>query len=169
MSPNSVLEFRYHLDDIDHAAEKVLKFIAQHLQSVRGLEADNSAFAKADNIPPINRAKLLFTAEMGAGKTTLIKAILKRLGIPDFEGSPTFSIVNEYKTENLAIHHFDLYRIESEEELEEMGFTAYLEKPALQLIEWPDIAKEFLDNQVFIVDQKLDDSTTRTLTISRID
>lgn len=88
---------------------------------------------------------IVFDAEMGAGKTTLIKEIVKQLGSDDKVSSPTFSIVNEYVTKNKqTIYHFDLYRLKNQEELLDLGFEEYFAPNSIQLIEWPQIAYNFL-------------------------
>lgn len=89
---------------------------------------------------------ILFDAPMGAGKTTLIKALAKQLGIDDLTSSPTFSIVNEYhsKTSNEKVYHFDLYRMEDEEEAYDMGIEEYLDSSAWCFIEWPEKAENLL-------------------------
>jgi len=80
---------------------------------------------------------LLFYGEMGAGKTTLIKEIVKQLGSQDKVSSPTFSLVNEYQGENSSIYHFDFHRIEDEEEAYDIGFEEYIDSGHWCLIEWP--------------------------------
>lgn len=88
-----------------------------------------------------NDSKLiLFSGEMGAGKTTLIKEFCKHLGVKDEVSSPTFSLVNEYQGKTGKIYHFDLYRIESEEELYNIGYEDYFYSGYLCLVEWPEMA-----------------------------
>ncbi len=88
---------------------------------------------------------LLFHGEMGVGKTTLIKEICKELGTDDITSSPTFSIVNEYKTSNNdPIYHFDFYRVNNEEEAYNIGVEDYFYTGAWCLIEWPSIIKNLL-------------------------
>ncbi|WP_299104446.1 tRNA (adenosine(37)-N6)-threonylcarbamoyltransferase complex ATPase subunit type 1 TsaE [uncultured Tenacibaculum sp.] len=88
---------------------------------------------------------LLFNGEMGVGKTTLIKEICKVLGIEDVTHSPTFSLVNEYHTNNGEIvYHFDFYRIDNEEEAYDMGVEDYLYSDNWCLIEWPENVKNLL-------------------------
>ncbi|WP_242132344.1 tRNA (adenosine(37)-N6)-threonylcarbamoyltransferase complex ATPase subunit type 1 TsaE [Aestuariivivens marinum] len=81
---------------------------------------------------------LLFRGEMGSGKTTLIKSLVKALGSKDEVSSPTFSIVNEYKSNNETIYHFDLYRIKDIEEAYNFGIEDYINSDAWIFIEWPD-------------------------------
>ena len=88
---------------------------------------------------------LLFHGEMGVGKTTLIKEICKELGTDDITSSPTFSIVNEYKTKtNDTIYHFDFYRINNEEEAYNIGVEDYFDSDAWCLIEWPSVIQNLL-------------------------
>ena len=78
-----------------------------------------------------------FYGEMGAGKTTFIKAICEELGVEDVITSPTFAIVNEYTSSDGPIYHFDFYRIKKLEEVYDMGFEDYFYSGALCFIEWP--------------------------------
>ena len=87
----------------------------------------------------------LFYGNMGVGKTTLIKAFAKQLGVSDQVSSPTFSLVNEYRdTNDKPIFHFDFYRIEEEEEALDMGIEEYFDSNAYCLIEWPEKIKNLL-------------------------
>ena len=82
--------------------------------------------------------KFVFYAEMGVGKTTLIKELSLQLGVTDVVSSPTFSIVNEYLTkEDGSIYHFDFYRVEDSEEILELGIEDAFSE-GISLIEWPD-------------------------------
>ena len=85
------------------------------------------------------------SGDLGAGKTTFVKAFCKVIGIPDEVSSPTFAIVNEYRNSN-KVYHFDLYRIERQEELYEIGFEEYLDDDAYIFIEWPELAMPFIDS-----------------------
>ena len=87
-----------------------------------------------------NYTIFLFEGDMGSGKTTLIKQLVKDIGISENVKSPTFSLVNEYIENDLIIFHFDLYRINKENELDSIGFYEYLDSGKLCFIEWPDIA-----------------------------
>ncbi|MFA7272919.1 MAG: tRNA (adenosine(37)-N6)-threonylcarbamoyltransferase complex ATPase subunit type 1 TsaE [Crocinitomicaceae bacterium] len=86
-----------------------------------------------------------FEGQMGAGKTTLIQEVLRAMGIEDLEGSPTYSLVNEYISETgRPVFHFDLYRIENQEEAFNIGIEEMIYGEGLSLIEWPEIVKELL-------------------------
>ena len=88
---------------------------------------------------------ILFYGEMGVGKTTLIKEICKQLEVVDTISSPTFSLVNEYKTsKNISIYHFDFYRITNQEEALDMGIEEYLYNNDWCLIEWPQNVENLL-------------------------
>ena len=87
-----------------------------------------------------NYTIFLFEGDLGSGKTTLIKQIVKDVGISEHVKSPTFSLVNEYTENDLIIFHFDLYRINNENELDNIGFYEYLDSGKLCFIEWPMIA-----------------------------
>jgi tRNA threonylcarbamoyladenosine biosynthesis protein TsaE len=88
---------------------------------------------------------ICFRGEMGAGKTTLIKNICNFLGVKDEVSSPTFSIVNEYETnDNERLYHFDFYRLEEEEEALDMGVEEYFYSDKLCLIEWPSKVESLL-------------------------
>ncbi len=86
-----------------------------------------------------------FFASMGTGKTTLIKQLIKQLGVEDNVSSPTFSLVNEYQNSNREpIFHFDFYRIEDEEEALDIGIEEYFDTDAYCFIEWPEMIENLL-------------------------
>lgn len=93
----------------------------------------------------LNQQVIAFHGEMGAGKTTLIHAICRRLGIKGDVSSPTFSIINEYKTgQGDRVYHLDLYRLEGEQEAISAGVEDCLHSGSICLIEWPEIAPGLL-------------------------
>jgi len=99
-----------------------------------------------------NKSIILLYGNLGAGKTTLTKAILAKLGIKEAITSPTFNIVSTYQLPTgQHVHHFDLYRIKSIEELYEIGFDEYLDSGKLCLIEWPEIAEPLYPSEVLSV------------------
>nr|WP_298005628.1 tRNA (adenosine(37)-N6)-threonylcarbamoyltransferase complex ATPase subunit type 1 TsaE [uncultured Flavobacterium sp.] len=105
----------------------------------------------------------LFNAPMGAGKTTLIKTIAKELGVSDIANSPTFSIVNEYRSTKDTIFHFDLYRLKNEEEAFDMGLDEYFYSNAWCFVEWPEVATAILPDEVHKVTLSIIDENTREL------
>ena len=111
---------------------------------------------------------LLFYGDMGVGKTTLIGALVKVLGSSDEVSSPTFSIVNEYKTETEPIYHFDMYRIENIEEAYNFGIEDYLDSEGWKLIEWPEKIKDIVYNNFDTIYLELDINNNRILTIENL-
>lgn len=109
---------------------------------------------------------LAFYGQMGAGKTTLIKAICEILDVEDVASSPTFSIVNEYRSEKgEKIYHFDFYRIKSVNEAYDMGYEDYFYSGNYCFIEWPDKITELLPEHYMKVDIQVD-KEKRLITIS---
>jgi tRNA threonylcarbamoyladenosine biosynthesis protein TsaE len=107
------MEITFSLDEIQSVAQKI---IAKNPEKV-----------------------ILFHGQMGAGKTTLIKALAKELGVNDATSSPTFSLVNEYKTANGdLLYHFDVYRLKTESEALDFGIDEYLYSGNWCFIEWPE-------------------------------
>ncbi|MDW8295462.1 MAG: tRNA (adenosine(37)-N6)-threonylcarbamoyltransferase complex ATPase subunit type 1 TsaE [Raineya sp.] len=102
----------------------------------------------------------ILEGSMGAGKTTLIKAICKQLGVREEVQSPTFSLVNEYKARDKKIYHFDFYRIRSEQEVFDIGYEEYFyDTNALCLVEWasqiPNLLPEhYLMIKIFITGEQ---------------
>lgn len=109
---------------------------------------------------------VLFYGEMGVGKTTLIKQLCKKLGVSEPTSSPTFSIVNEYKTDdNKTIYHFDFYRIKDESEVLDFGYEEYLYSNNFCFIEWPEKIPNMLPSNVVKVFIDLDKNGNRIISI----
>ena len=108
-----------------------------------------------------------FYGKMGAGKTTFIKALCKLLGVEDEVNSPTFAIINEYRSETTAelIYHFDFYRIKKLEEVYDLGYEDYFYSGALCFIEWPELVEELLPLDAKKVTITENSDGTRTITI----
>lgn len=107
------MEIQFSLDEIHSAARKILE-------------------ANPEKV-------ILFNGQMGAGKTTFINALAKVMGVNDTTGSPTFSLVNEYRTaDNQIVYHFDVYRLKSENEAYDMGMDEYLYSGNWCFIEWAE-------------------------------
>ena len=98
-----------------------------------------------------NRRIFAFYGNMGAGKTTFIKAICEELGVTDAVSSPTFAIVNEYASTMGSIYHFDFYRIKRSSEVLDLGFEDYAYSGNLCLMEWPELIEEFLPEETIDV------------------
>jgi len=109
---------------------------------------------------------LLFDGPMGSGKTTLIKEMVRYLGSEDEASSPTFSIVNEYKTPENKIYHFDLYRLEDEIEALDFGIEEYFDdNNAWIFIEWPQIIAPFIPQNSQKIRIIVKNSNTRRIEI----
>ena len=107
---------------------------------------------------------LAFSGEMGAGKTTFIQALCKALGVSQDVNSPTFSLVNEYFTSNgESLFHFDLYRIESPEELFDLGYEEYFFSGKRCFIEWPEKASHLIPDDALIVHIEVREDGSREL------
>ncbi len=105
----------------------------------------------------------LFEGAMGAGKTTLIKAVCEAMGVADLVSSPTFSLVNEYEAREGTIYHFDFYRIKNEEEAMDIGVEEYFYSGNYCFLEWPSkiislVPEKFL--RIFIT---VNEDNTRTI------
>ena len=107
---------------------------------------------------------LLFYGEMGVGKTTLIKEIVKQLGVSDNVSSPTFSLVNEYHSEtNEKVYHFDFYRIDKEEEAMDMGIEEYFYSNCWCLVEWPNKVENLLPLDAVTITITANNNQQRTI------
>lgn len=110
---------------------------------------------------------ILFNGDLGTGKTTLIKELVKTLGCEETVSSPTYSLVNEYKTEDTSIYHFDLYRLEDEEELYNFGIEEYLNTSHWLFVEWPNLLKPLIDENYYeITINRLDNNNKRMLELT---
>lgn len=109
---------------------------------------------------------LLFYGEMGTGKTTLIKEIVKQLGVNEIANSPTFSLVNEYLSQKgEIIYHFDFYRIESEIEAYDIGIEEYLYNNHWCFIEWPEKVENLLPLETVSIYLTLNKDDSRNIQI----
>ncbi|MBP3551208.1 MAG: tRNA (adenosine(37)-N6)-threonylcarbamoyltransferase complex ATPase subunit type 1 TsaE [Alistipes sp.] len=112
------------------------------------------------------RTIVAFCGSMGAGKTTLISAIMEHLGSPDTVTSPTFALVNQYNTHaGDAVYHFDFYRINRIEEVFDMGYEEYFYSGELCLIEWPELIEDLLPEEAMVVRIEILSPTERRFTI----
>ncbi len=105
-----------------------------------------------------------FHGEMGAGKTTLVKALVEALGVHETTASPTFSIVNEYQdSSSRPIYHFDFYRIKNETEAFDIGAEEYFDSGNLCLVEWPEKIQSLLPPAHFEIQLEIIDDDTRLI------
>lgn len=132
--------FNYTIKDIDLIAQQIL------------------AYASDERI-------FLFYGEMGAGKTTLIKALCEQLGVEGSVTSPTFSIVNEYTGKTGRVYHFDFYRLKTQTEALDMGYEEYFYSGDYCFIEWPEKIPDLLPESYISIsiDEQLDRSRKITL------
>lgn len=115
-----------------------------------------------------NETVYAFYGEMGAGKTTFIRELCRALGVEeDLANSPSFSIINEYRSDTTAelIYHFDLYRLESVEEALEIGVEDYFDSGALCLLEWPERIEPLLPDDTVKVTIRVNPDDSRTMLI----
>ena len=133
------MEIIYELKDLNHVANQVIESLKSKI--------------------------LLFYGDMGVGKTTLIKAIVKALGSDDEVSSPTFSIVNEYELKNDKVYHFDLYRINDLEEAYNFGIEDYLYSNHWIIIEWPEKIEAILTDEVDSIHLQIESKNKRNLKI----
>lgn len=134
------MEIEYTINDLPLVASKIMKHVKHKI--------------------------VLFNGEMGSGKTTLIKEIIKQFGIEDNVSSPTFSLVNEYiSPKNELIFHFDCYRIEDDEEALNMGIEDYFNRDAWCFIEWPKNVENLLPLSTVVIEIEIIDECRRLLRV----
>ena len=144
-----IFSIEIKINSLDNIREAAKQFIA-------AME-DNTVFA--------------FYGKMGAGKTTFIKAICEELGVTDVINSPTFAIVNEYRSDETGelIYHFDFYRIKKLDEVYDMGYEDYFYSGALCFIEWPELVEEVLPGDAVKVTIEEVEDGTRSVRLESID
>ena len=144
-----IFSMEIKITSLDNLREAAKQFIA-------AME-DNTVFA--------------FYGKMGAGKTTFFKAICEELGVTDVINSPTFAIVNEYRSDETGelIYHFDFYRIKKLDEVYDMGYEDYFYSGALCFIEWPELVEEVLPGDAVKVTIEEVEDGTRSVRLESID
>ncbi|WP_140937865.1 tRNA (adenosine(37)-N6)-threonylcarbamoyltransferase complex ATPase subunit type 1 TsaE [Sphingobacterium lumbrici] len=109
----------------------------------------------------------LFYGQMGAGKTTFINELCLELGVHDHTSSPTFSIINEYYSDNGSLYHFDFYRLKNESEAFDMGYEEYFYSGNYCFVEWSEKIPNLLPESYVTVEIKVSDNQHRTLYIEK--
>ena len=110
----------------------------------------------------------LFYGDMGTGKTTLIKALCQQWQVEDTVSSPTFALVNEYRTRNgELLYHFDFYRIEDEEEALDIGIEEYFASQRYCFVEWPTKIRNLLPDAYIRIEIGVNEDQSRTIHLSR--
>lgn len=136
-----------------------------HVNSIEQLPEAASKFVEAMG----DETVYAFYGEMGAGKTTFINALCRRLGVEDdVTNSPSFAIINEYRSDTTAelIYHFDLYRLEDIDEALEIGVEDYFDCGALCFLEWPERIADILPDDTVRVDIRVNDDLSRDIIIN---
>lgn len=131
------------LSDIEIAAQKILDFAA-------------------------GQKTFLFYGQMGAGKTTLINALCKQLGVTDNTSSPTFAIVNEYRSPGGNIFHFDFYRLKNQVEALDIGFEEYIDSGNYCFIEWPEKIPDLLPEHYISIQIEVLSDSERNISADKI-
>ena len=135
------MELVYELDNIDEAANKIY-------DAVKGKKI------------------LTLSGEMGAGKTTLIQALCRQMGVKGVMGSPTFSIINEYESEKGPLYHIDLYRCRDEDEAIRAGVEDCVYSGCICLVEWPSKAPSLFPEETIRIGITEINDHTRKITVS---
>lgn len=137
-----------------------------NIDSIEALDEAIPAVLEALN----GRRKIALYGEMGAGKTSFSKAFCRHLGVTDHTASPTFSLVNEYhyqdpNGERALVHHLDLYRLRTPEEVYDLGIEDLLYDPWYCLIEWPQLIESLLPDDVAVIRLEISGPNQRTISI----
>ena len=109
---------------------------------------------------------ILLTGEMGAGKTTFTSHLVRSFDKSLNPNSPTFNLMNEYRTSEFSIFHFDLYRLKSSEEVDNLGFEEIWGKQGLSIVEWWQIATDYFDKSAIEVKLEVVDEESRRFTVN---
>ncbi len=134
------MQHQFQLHEIDKVAQEVLH---QHPEKV-----------------------ILFNGQMGAGKTTFIKALSKALGVQNATSSPTFSLVNEYEIPNGLVYHFDVYRLKNETEALDFGIDDYLYSGHWCFIEWAEKIPNLIPEKHSVITIEILENGDRKLILS---
>ena len=153
-----------------HSAEIVGSLLAGALASASLTWADEEAtqrFARAlASQPALRNAFITLHGDLGAGKTTLVRHLLRALGVAGRIKSPTYAVVEPHQTPGLDIWHFDFYRFSDPREWEDAGFRDIFASPGLKLAEWPDKAAAVLPAADVAIWLYANDDASRLVTLA---
>lgn len=135
-----------------------MEFKVKNIEEL-GQVADQILSASSSNI-------YTFVGDLGAGKTTLIKALCSRLGVDSMISSPTFSVINEYDAGDKTIYHMDWYRLETLDQLMNIGIEEYLSSDNICFIEWPQVGEALFDEDIVNIHIFIDDLGDRIIKVN---
>ena len=136
-----------------------MDYIVNDLDGIRPIALDLLERLKTGSI-------VVLVGEMGAGKTTFTQSVLRAMGIEDLEGSPTYSLINEYESPYFGkVYHMDLYRLNSLEEALDIGIEELLYQNVICFIEWPEKVFELLPDNTIWVYLRANEDLSRIITI----
>ena len=136
-----------------------MDYIVNDLDGIRPIALDLLERLKTGSI-------VVLVGEMGAGKTTFTQSVLRAMGIEDLEGSPTYSLINEYESPYFGkVYHMDLYRLNSLDEALDIGIEELLYQNVICFIEWPEKISELLPDNTIWVYLRANEDLSRIITI----
>ena len=131
------------------------------------VESATQAFAATlAAAPALHHAFIELHGDLGAGKTTLVRHLLRALGVPGRVKSPTYAVVEPYELPQLNVWHFDFYRFNDPREWEDAGFRDIFASPGLKLAEWPDKAAGFIPPADLVIQLSVQDDESRLVTLT---
>ncbi len=137
-----------------------------HITSLNDLKTPAIYLAELLN----NHKIVALEGQMGAGKTTFVQTILKSIGVDELEGSPTYSLINEYQSTLFGkVYHLDLYRLNSIDEVYDIGIEELLYQNEVCFIEWPEKMQEMLPDNTIWVYLRVEEDLSRIITIKHED
>ena len=137
-----------------------------HIIILNDIDKAAMEFIQYASSSPLQSNIFAFFGQMGAGKTTFIKAICRALGVEDDVNSPTFTIVNEYRSaKGFPVYHFDFYRINKISEAYDIGIDEYFAGDGISLIEWTEKIEEILPDECFRVYVQVEGDGSRSVRI----
>lgn len=138
-----------------------LLFVADSVEKTNSLGKKLASFMLPGDL-------IALSGELGAGKTTFVKALARGLGIPEDDvSSPSYTLVNEYNG-RIPMYHFDLYRLEGADDVDDLGFDEYMEGDGLAVVEWADLAPQILPSEYIEIKIMISGEESRDLELKGI-